>query len=489
MNQISKWYKIEEHLKKYQKTYEYSLVSFLIIPLFIYLDSFRSIIPWFICYGLIGIISNILSKKIADLNNFKSIVKFSYIILSILGLIITVDNVNNFGLPYGDGHDDSEFFYNMKILAEGTSGRTEYGLYIFIGSLFARFTNFIFFFKDVSIIDLLPLNWVMAALCIGLSGQLAYTVLSRKLPNSLLFLTLIGNFVFVDSTVRLYRDVFMLFFVLLSMILILKKKYIKGLFSTMLAGIIRGADGLLTLFFLGLHSITSKVNKKHVNKIYIIIIISLLVFSLNINQRGSIFIALCSRSAESTKYYQVFEGFSISDIAKLRMDKIYNRERGFMASLSQQYGGIIGFFIKLIIFLFFPITFYSPVMSMKFNTFYDSGYVLNGFFIFNIIKWLMVLCWIIIIPLFIIGFIKAIKGTITEKNFVMLYLISLILIILISGQFRHTAFLVVLNPVFINIGFNAISKNHKYLKIFKILKISIFILIIFYNIFKIIKLT
>jgi len=157
------------------------LLSISICGLYIYLNAFLSLIPWLLCLGGAYFLSVQFENRIPGFKMTRTVV-LSYFILSIFGLIITLDNFNNFGTYFGYAGDDTRYFDKIALLSEGEFPE-EYGIYEIVVSVFGRLLG-VFYPVSFDLLDLLPFNWALASLCVGLSGQLAFEITGQrcKLP-------------------------------------------------------------------------------------------------------------------------------------------------------------------------------------------------------------------------------------------------------------------------------------------------------------------
>lgn len=125
-------------------------------------------------------------------------------------------------------------------------------------------------------------------------------------------------------------------------------------------------------------------------------------------------------------------------------------------------------------------------MASEFSSVYGKiTFVESGFFVFETVKWFMVLCWVIVIPLLLIGMVKALKGDTTHKNLALLYLVSLVLISSVSFQVRHTLQFIVLNPIFVNMGYDHIQRSYKAMQLNKFLRWLVLVIIVSYNFYRV----
>jgi len=436
-----------------------ALLLGMIFSITIYLDAAHSLISYIFSFLLGIFIVYLLNKIIPGYKKYKSDVFYAYLILSLFGLIMSLDNVHNFLEPFAGGHDDSDFFDSITKLSSGDSSQVEVFLFEYPMAIYGAFLNTIFPYRDFTLFDLLPLNWMISALTVGLSGYLASVVSKNRIPTVLLLMTITGNFIYVDSTVHLYRDGFIMFFGLLSLILVFQKKYTRSLVFIILTGILRGANGILSLFFLIMHRLTLNIKSK---KKYFITILSGLFFMIYslvmLNEYGGLIRAISSNVDSFDRYSNSFSSLSISEILVRRYEKKIVGSTGTVKQYSDAEGVSLSAAVARVGYgLFYPIRYNPIIMDSSHNSVNKTTFIRDGVFVFNIIGWFMVSIWIIIIPLLLYGLFRAVLGSIEQRNMVVLYVVSLLMITFISMQTRHALFYITLTPIFINIAYQHIK--------------------------------
>lgn len=452
--------------------------------LFTYLGAVISIVSYCICFGLLNIGIKLLNKLFPRFSDFKTEIILAFLLLSLIGLVICFDNVNNFNEPFGSGHDDSDYFNTIAQLAGGQTADVEAFLFEYPMALYGFFINVLLPFRYFTLYDLLPVNWAIAALCVGLSGYLASLVVGKRIPRGLLLIALVGNYIFVHNTVQLFRECFIMFFALSAIISILQDQKVKAFIFFILTSLLRGANGILTVFFLGLQFLTHKLRNKYIYLCYILIVLFIVLFTArNMNQYGGLLRAISTSQSKFSNYYSSFEGMSSTEIIQKRYENKFSGERGIIASYAYSTGGLAGNLSRVIYSLFYPIRYYSPNMNMEHSSVNKLIYINNGFFIYNIIRWVMVSSWIIIIPLLVLGFYFGLRGNSSQKNILILYIVSLLAFTFISGHPRHNLFFHILNPVFVNIAFHRIIQKTQLRTVNHTFQMGVAFLLISYNIF------
>lgn len=209
-------------------------------------------------------------------------------------------------------------------------------------------------------------------------------------------------------------------------------------------------------------------------------ILSLGIFGYFANQYGHIIRAAMSDVDTIETYSSAFKGYTFVELVQMRYENKYSGDRGTMSRIAYKLGGVFGLLIRIIYFFLFPIRFYSLYMAEMQRTVWGMAFVQNGFFIFNFFKWLMILCWVFVLPLTALGILKSVKGNFEQKNALILYIMSILGVAIVSLHNRHSLSFVILTPIFVNIGYNYVKE--KELKILpRIMQASVLLALLSYN--------
>jgi hypothetical protein len=425
------------------------------VLLFLDLGVPQSIFFWISC-GMLGYLpTNRFARS--DQSYVKKIYILSYLLLSLIGLIITFDNYKNSGVYFGFAGDDTRYFEKAAQLLSGTVPE-EAGAYPIILCIYGQFVK-LFTGQSYVLTDLLPLNWVFGAWTVVISGLLANFFSKNKCPFFILLITVILNFKFMDSVTRLYRETFVLFFFLLSIYLLIIKN--KGYFVfTFFTGLLRVANALLLLLLAAILVIKKRVTSHR--RFYTIMGVGCLLMYLVLLQGSFNFLAYMSNASRIGRYHDVFSDYSYQQA-------IEQRHKGVLGEIKEDSltgyafgkGSAVGEFLKVPISYFFPFTFNSPsdvkrVYSSQANVKYA-----NGFYFFEIVKWFTVLAWPVVLPMVAFGVLGSIKKSDWHAVMLLYYMILIFAIPVISGQIRHCCAYVLLTPVFANLGYWEILKDRR----------------------------
>ncbi len=111
-----------------------------------------------------------------------------------------------------------------------------------------------------------------------------------------------------------------------------------------------------------------------------------------------------------------------------------------------------------------------------------STYTARGFFLYNIVKWVFVAAWVLVVPYLLMGVYVGLSQNKQVVNIVCFYLLTVIAVSQISFQIRHTVAFVVLHPILVAIGYNAARERPGISR--RALAIATVFVIVAYNFYK-----
>ena len=388
------------------------------------------------------------------------IVQLAFTLTSLAGLIIIFDNVGNFGTPFSRGHDDSEYFYNILARLEGNSYDFESYGFQYLNVAYGYIVSLLTFRapSSLTLFDVLPLNWAAVGICAVYVDRIVARVIDRQAPLWVVLVPILGNHNFMGSVSRFYRDTYVVLFVAVIVELTLRRRYGYALGATACLGLIRGGNGILAVVFLAVAFMINEGRLSHVKRNYALVLGVLAVaYFGGLRERGNVLYAVTSRVAgDGAKYIRAFEGEDYDVIIRRRLVNKARRSGNEQRERFVEDGGIPGAAYKAGYSLFFPITFYGPNMAQESNALdADSTYAVRGFFLYNVVKWVYVLAWILVVPNLVIGVYVGLSQNKQIVNLICFYLLTVVAVSQISFQVRHTVAFVVLHPILVAIGYNS----------------------------------
>lgn len=447
----------------------------IILSGYIYIISFVSLIVWGICF----LAGHLVFRNKQTRDHF--IFSRSFIIITFIGILSVIDNYNYTGAFFGPGGDDHAFFNNILYLLRNSEIlKKNIGFYEYVLAVPSRIIS-AFIRRDLSVIDILPVNWFLGAVICVLINHISKLLFDTELKFQVILLSLLLNFKFYDTIIHLYRDALLYVFFLFAFKAYLKKKYIRFSVFTFLTALLRGAHALLLLLFLFLLKIYD--SKKIVFKTVILSMV--FIFFMGIYKQYNLnIIPYMSQFQYIDKYSDRYEEYDIERLVEDRKSEFRIRE-GHQNPLRQKTyanditGTIIGSFFQV----FFPITFHFSgfdIIPSTFGTNYQS-FTFVGF-----ILWISIIAWIWIIPLLILGLTNCYQRKGNGFALILFYLISLLSVSMISMQDRHGLIFVIFHPVICQLGYNMTLENKRFRVRFKRYQFTVVLLLVAWNFFRII---
>ena len=388
------------------------------------------------------------------------IVQLAFVLTSLVGLIIVFDNLGNFHTPFSQGHDDSEYFYNILARLKGDSYYFESYAFQYLHVGYGYIVSVLTFRAPggLTLFDVLPLNWAVVSVCAVYLDRIIHRVTGSIPPLWVLLVPILGNNNFMGNVSRFYRDTYVVLFIALIVDLTLRRRYAFAFGATAGLALFRGGNALLAFLFLAVAFLINEGRLARVKRNYALILgILAIAYFGGLRERGNVIYALSTRVAgDAAKYIRAFEGENYEVIIQRR---ILNKARNSGNEQRQRIvegGGLAGAAYKAGYSLFFPITFHGPYMAQETSAM-DAGstYTARGFFLYNIVKWVFVAAWVLVVPYLLMGVYVGLSQNKQVVNIVCFYLLTVIAVSQISFQIRHTVAFVVLHPILVAIGYNA----------------------------------
>lgn len=446
--------------------YFFSSIVFLstIITFYAYLN-FKG----FISFIIVSILFYLIVKK-----RFKDsidIAFFSYLFISLIGILYITNYSIAYHSTFGPYFDDSYYYNNALNISKLKISSLNITLYelllaipIFIIRLVSAYT--------LEHIDLIPLNWGIAALSVVLTCNLSKKIVSQNITILSIF-SLLLNHNFIDSVSHLYRDCLIILLSLICISYILNQKYKKGIIFISIIFFIRGANSFLLLFFLLIHYLIN-IRKFKIKSIILFSVIGvILVFILSNYVSSAILRGGVFSAGEET-------------IAQALTNRLENANTNESGILKLKNGTVIERVIYPIIYLFTPLNFHgfdTNVSIIRADLDYPMGFnygVLNFVDFSSIMVLIHIILMAIIIPRIIFGCYFAYKKSSTDIQVLLLFfIITLISISFISMQARHKTAFIIFYPLWINL-YNKKS-SEKFKKINYIISLFILFILIISN--------
>lgn len=439
----------------------------LILALFAILESGMSYLLW-LFFMWIGIF---IEKKLYQGIYSKYRFVDWYMIISIVGLLIHIDNYYNFNEYFGYAKDDLTFFMQYSYLFEGSGEQQIVSSFIYLSSLFVYP---IYLLKELSLLDVLPMNWLIASLTIVFLDKYYHIMTGKNIPFVIMLFGFCFRFVLFDTITRFYRDNLILLCLVIAAVFISQKKYYKSVISMLIVAILRVASVSYLILLLAF-SRFDKIRRSILTGVAISVIV---VLSLFYSQIVAIGIKYGSDLTRMDLYTEVFEGYSADELAEIRFGSLAENDKNQIVQKAYSSNSIWALGLKAGSNYMFPLTLESP-FSVQMH--YEMGPV-YGFYFSKIMIWLCVISMIFTTSFLFLG-IKNAK----DKNMFALALTNIIfwiLVLTVSGQPRHSAPFYMFNVIFITNGYYLWKEKGKGKWMVRILTVFLLAFVITYNITK-----
>lgn len=438
----------------------------IILLLFILVEEYFAVAIWFVFLGMGILVANKLSYSSRAKEYFIAF----YLIFSLVGLVLCLDNLQNFNELFGFAGDDKRFFESvMYLIGNENKPAFEISIYAYFLYPIAILADA---FKPLSIVDLLIFNWFVSGLIAVLLNEIAKRMTGAFIPIWLLILSYAFCFIISDSFTRLYRDSLLMLFILLSFNLLLQKHSKKAILSIIPVFLLRMGNTLLPLLFF----LTTRFKlrkKRYLLGTAVLLLFVTITFLPNIIKLAMIYGSDYSRLERYESAFMDLENEEIYDI------RFQENQSGSSDLMAQAYTEVSfsALIIRAAFGYFYPLRF----KSLNSEVFHSRLGFVKGTYFYHGVNWLFTISLVVVFPLLIIGVLFNTKESL--NRLIITQTIFLLLILLISGQTRHLIGAFIFNPILANNGLLLIQNNTKYKQTFYSLSAMSGISILFYNVF------
>lgn len=480
--------KISNHVVRNRVALSVFVFFVIVMPLFVYLEAATSLLSWILALAVVRFLGRVYQRFVSDRDYFTNILFLSYIGFSIFGLVMAFDNYQNFGEVFGSRHDDSDFFYTIVDIIHGRNADIEKWLFEYFFAGIGFVLSGIHYYRDLHLFDLIPFTWAFAALVVALSAEMVQIIAGKKAPYWIMFVTLLGNLVFVRNNVLFYRESMLLALAFSGWLFFLRRRTSGALLFTILAGFLRGANAMLSSFFFLLVHLQKSFRMRFLRKAYILFFLLLIVaystIKPTVDQYAFVVYSWARPFDVAAVTQERLYGSNMSDIIELRQYDAENRSTG--GRIAARAGGFVKIGIDIIMYMFFPIAFHPLIVSARHGSVDQSFHIDDGFFVFNLFEWGMVLFWVLVIPYLLYGLYRAAKQSdnIYLTSSTILYISTVLVMAIFRGHTRHALYFIALNPIFVTYAYYYAKGDYSSKRSINLLKFVVLLVIIGYNIFK-----
>lgn len=416
------------------------------------------LIAWGVGLALLICSGRLPRKLLHNPARFVEIVVMAYLLISLIGLIEVGDNLRNFGTAFGRHADDSRFYERTMALLQRGEWQERTGLYEAVLGLWGVIPVGVFV-VPMGALDFLPLNWGLAAFVVGWIWVFCQVTLGVSLPWWILMGGILGNYRFTDSVIHLYREPLLLVFLLLAMIAIAHRRYLRSLALALPVLLIRGANFLLCGVYFGLTVIRRRTRSR---MMFYAVCALLAIPCLFLTQRAGTILLKYSSGFTQEGGSVGMETWSFSENTTFRSEMIAKQVTdGSTTAAALSGSGPLATLVRPIPYLFFPVRFWPVHMADDSHSIFARTEAFHmGTYWINVYVWVTVCCWLPVIPLMAIGLFRAMIGSPRENILFVYYILALVLVSFVSCQMRHGLSFIVINPLLAATGYRA-CKAHK----------------------------
>ena len=386
-------------------------------------------------FALCGTVHMLIMKKC---RKDKQLAADLYLVFTGIALVYCCIYRYSYGNTLGWAGDDSVYLRKInELIAYGSAATQRYTLFEFV--LYLIYGKMLFL-NEVLHLDVLPVICLLSSLVIHQVVQFADELLPSAVHKAnaslfslpILFLALHPKF--IDISCHLYRDAMTLLLQLMSMRYALKRRYICALSVAVITGYVRGGNGALAMVFMLFLMCSGLFTSVKTGARVIICLVILMLFGLGL-YLDSIY-----------KFGTYTRSFKGERTDRITITERTERRNEYAESQRQNaYGGKLVYFG----YMFSPFVLDSVMTHREIHQ-ADGNSVemlmLNEKILFELIT---ILLWPICIPMIFNGVIYCLTSPDARHYVVLLFtLISVVGIVLVSGQQRHSVCFIVFYPFF-----------------------------------------
>ncbi len=421
-----------------------------------------AILPWLYTLVLLTALGTWWDRSSQQQGRLLQLLLTSYLVVSLIGAVDISDNLRHFGTVFGGGADDSEYFFNARTLLQDGVILPGTGLYDLVLAAWGFLPNLIWK-ETTTAFEFLPLNWALAAAVVGLCDELCYAVIKERPPIWILVTTLLGNYKFTDATIHLYRDGLLLTFFLLALNSVMRSQPARSLLYALPVLALRAANFGLYAFALLLSTVLGKSRKRAV--FYGWVLSFLFIAATLFPTVGPLLFRYATRITFGGYSGGEYIAPSILQEGEFR-GQVFAMLTGTAQSTTLGYvmanNGPASLVLRPITFELLPVRFWPLEMGADSESrFAVRPFSERALTLRNVYLWFCVLCWVVVVPLLIVGLGASAFGTRKLNILFVYYLLSVFAVSFVSFELRHATAFTILHPLLAMLGYNAIRKDKR----------------------------
>ena len=431
------------------------------LAMFLAIGRFAAIIPWAVAFGFLVLAGSWWDRRSRQRGHLLRLLVTSYLAISLVGMLEISDNIRNFGTMFGGGADDSEYFFNTRTILKDGMVPDNAGLYEVVLSAWGYLPNLVWK-ETTSAFEFLPLNWALAALIVGLCGELCHIVMNVRPPLWLMVVTLLGNYKFTDSVIHLYRDGLMLIFLLLALNSILAARHLRSFLYALPMVVLRGANFVLYFPVLMLSLSLRRLRTRALFYGWVSCILCATVWILSsVGPQVFRYASRITYSAGDESIVTRTIGEQMDFRGQVIAAAVGPGAQETTLGAAMTNDSAASMVIRPIAFELVPTRFWPLEMGGDSRSRFAVNWtVYRGLTLRNIYEWFSIACWVVVIPLLIVGLGNAALGSRMLNILFIYYAVCVFAVSFISFEMRHAAAFIVLHPLLAMLGYKA-CKKHK----------------------------
>ena len=378
----------------------------------------------------------------------------AFAVLSTIGLVLVACYRSLYGLDFAPYGDDSYYFLQIHALARGepVEAFTLYERAMAWWLPVLRLTD-----DRLGVLHLLPTNWAIGALAAALALELAEAVRPGHGGGILCLLAVLGHCVFTESVCNLYRDGLMLVLLLLALLAAWRRQWVLAVGASVLAGLVRGANGLLALLGVALLAVATSRRAQARPRIAIALCVAALASVLAMDQ-----VLHLGRYLRSLDPSRAASGDTLLSSAAVREETFLAGAPATDDAAAVAYRmGPAGAALRPALVVFAPFRLPSPRADLDVRVQEYPWFRATGFLPESPWMWATALLWIVVGPPLLIGLARAWRGPLACRMLLLIWALAVLGVTFVSFQHRHRAAFIVLAPVFVALAAGEVTPRQR----------------------------
>jgi hypothetical protein len=362
----------------------------------------------------------------------------AYQILAFTGLVIMQDSLREIGNPFSFRGDDLLYFSNAVEVAHGVIPE-QFTPFDLITALAVMVNQVLGIESELGVV--LPMSWMISAVCVALAAQFATQILSEPVPPWIVLVPTLGNVTFLETGAELFRDGFVCLLFLLMLAAAIHRRVVWILVFFLICLFVRGGAAYLGLAGAGLLYVHRYLHSRR----EAVLLLCLLAALSPLVMASSMLLAYIQPWRTETQTESFGELLSHRESLVSEHDVTEGSATRSVVEM-----GWKGYVLRPFVYLFAPIR----VRSLTGNVLVVNGGSITWESVtrYFLIFWtLTVVLWVIVAPRLMLGIVKGLQSTnILWFLVTCIFLLTLLAISFVSFQDRHKMMFIALFPILLS---------------------------------------